>query len=95
MAHWELNPNTHVSYLDSLENQVGNEISTFNRPIEPEIAGFTFVTWEVKEGPLSEGITLQAIYTENEPSGAPKKKVGKFTLSRRGDKNEYILQTAK
>ena len=95
VAHWELNPNTHVSYLDSLDYTVGDEMSTFNRPIEPEIAGFTFVTWEAKEGPLSEGITLQAIYTEDEPSGAPKKQVGKFTLIRRGDKNEYILQTAK
>lgn len=95
VANWELNPNTHVSYLDSLDNTVGDEMSTFNRPIEPEIAGFTFVTWEAKEGPLSEGITLQAIYTEDEPSGAPKKQVGKFTLIRKGDKNEYILQTAK
>ena len=95
VAHWELNPNTHVSYLDSLDYTVGDEMSTFNRPIEPEIEGFTFVTWEAKEGPLSEGITLQAIYTEDEPSGAPKKQVGKFTLIRRGDKNEYILQTAK
>ena len=95
VAHWELNPNTHVSYLDSLNNMVEDEMSTFNRPIEPDIEGFTFVTWEVKEGPLSEGITLQAIYTENEPSGAPKKQVGKFTLTRRGDNNEYILQTAK
>ena len=95
VAHWELNPNTHVSYLDSLDYMVKDEMSTFNRPIEPEIAGFTFVTWEVKEGPLSEGITLQAIYAENEPSGAPKKQVGKFTLIRKGDKNEYILQTDK
>ena len=95
VAHWELNPNTNVYYLDSLDNTVAQEISTFDRPIEPDIDGFTFVTWEVKEGPLSEGITLQAIYTENEPSGAPKRQVGKFTLIRKGDKNEYILQTDK
>ena len=95
VAHWELNPNTNVYYLDSLDNTVAQEISTFDRPIEPEIAGFTFVRWDVVEGPLSEGITLQAVYAENEPSGAPKKQVGKFTLTRKGDKNEYILQTAK
>jgi uncharacterized repeat protein (TIGR02543 family) len=95
VAHWELNPNTNVYYLDSLDNTVGYEMSTFNRPIEPDIDGFTFVRWDVIEGPLSEGITLQAIYTENEPSGAPQKRVGKFTLVRQGDKNEYILQTAK
>jgi uncharacterized repeat protein (TIGR02543 family) len=95
VAHWELNPNTNVYYLDSLDNTVAQEISTFDRPIEPDIDGFTFVRWDVIEGPLSEGITLQAIYTENEPSGAPQKRVGKFTLVRQGDKNEYILQLNK
>ena len=94
-ANWAINPSTTVVYLDSLDNTAAQETVAFNRPIEPEIEGFTFVTWEAKEGPLSEGITLQAIYTEDEPSGAPKKQVGKFTLIRRGDKNEYILQTAK
>lgn len=95
VAHWTLDPSTQVAYLDSLNNPVAQETVAFNRPEAPEVAGFTFVRWDVVEGPLSEGITLQAIYTENEPSGAPKKQVGKFTLIRRGDKNEYILQTAK
>ena len=95
VAHWAINPNTNVVYLDSLDNTVAQEAVAFNRPDAPEIAGFTFVTWEVVEGPLSEGIKLQAVYAENEPSGAPKKQVGKFTLTRKGDKNEYILQTAK
>ena len=95
VAHWAINPNTNVVYLDSLDNTVAQEAVAFNRPEAPEVAGFTFVRWDVVEGPLSEGITLQAIYTENEPSGAPKKQVGKFTLIRKGDKNEYILQTAK
>ena len=94
-ANWAINPSTHVVYLDSLDNTAAQETVAFNRPEAPEVAGFTFVRWEVVEGPLSEGITLQAIYAENEPSGAPKKQVGKFTLTRRGDKNEYILQTAK
>ena len=95
VANWAINPSTQVQYLDSLDNTAAQETVAFNRPIEPEVAGFTFVRWDVVEGPLSEGITLQAIYTEDEPSGAPKKQVGKFTLIRRGDKNEYILQTAK
>lgn len=94
-ANWAINPSTNVVYLDSLDNTAAQETVAFNRPEAPEVAGFTFVRWEVIEGPLSEGITLQAIYTEDEPSGAPKKQVGKFTLIRRGDKNEYILQTAK
>ena len=95
VAHWAINPNTNVVYLDSLNTVAAQETVAFNRPEAPEVAGFTFVRWEVVEGPLSEGIKLQAIYTENEPSGAPKRQVGKFTLIRKGDKNEYILQTAK
>ena len=95
VAHWAINPNTNVVYLDSLDYTAAQETVAFNRPEAPEVAGFTFVRWEVVEGPLSEGIKLQAIYTENEPSGAPKKQVGKFTLTRKGDKNEYILQTDK
>ena len=84
-----------MAYKDSLDKTVVQETVAFNRPEAPEVAGFTFVRWDVVEGPLSEGITLQAVYAENEPSGAPKKQVGKFTLIRKGDKNEYILQTAK
>ena len=92
-AQWALNPSTNVSYLDSLDNTVVQETVAFNRPEDPEVAGFTFVRWDVIEGPLSEGIKLQAIYAENEPSGAPKKQVGKFTLIRKeGAENEYILQ---
>lgn len=94
-ANWKINPSTNVVYLDSLDNTAAQETVAFNRPEAPEVAGFTFVRWEVVEGPLSEGIKLQAVYAENEPSGAPKKQVGKFTLIRKGDKNEYILQTAK
>jgi len=96
VAHWAINPNTNVVYLDSLDNTAAQETVAFNRPEAPEVAGFTFVRWDVVESPLSEGITLQAIYAENQPSGAPKKQVGKFTLTRKeGAENEYILQTAK
>lgn len=94
-ANWAINPNTNVVYLDSLNTVAAQETVAFNRPEAPEVAGFTFVRWDVVEGPLSEGIKLQAVYAENEPSGAPKRQVGKFTLTRKGDKNEYILQTAK
>ncbi len=94
-ANWAINPSTTVAYLDSLNTVAAQETVAFNRPEAPEVAGFTFVRWDVVEGPLSEGIKLQAVYAENKPSGAPKKQVGKFTLIRKGDKNEYILQTAK
>ena len=93
VAHWELNPNTNVAYLDSLNTVAAQETVAFNRPEAPEVAGFTFLRWEVLEGPLSEGIKLQAIYSSNQPMGAPKKQVGKFTLIRKEDaENEYILK---
>ncbi len=94
-AHWEIDPNTNVAYLDSLDQTAAQEIAAFHRPEAPEVPGFTFLYWQVKEGLLMDGIYLQAVYAENEPSGAPKKQVGKFTLTRQGNKNEYILQLAK
>lgn len=95
VAHWEMNLNTKVVYLDSLNTVVAQETAVFNRPEAPEVEGFTFVRWEVVEGPLSEGIKLQAIYQAKTALSAPKKTVGKFTMVRKGDTNEYILQTAK
>ena len=72
------------------------ETVAFNRPEAPEVEGFTFLRWEVVEGPLSEGIKLQAIYQAKTALSAPKKTVGKFTMVRKEDaENEYILQTAK
>ena len=94
-AHWEIDPSTNVAYLDSLDQTAAQEIAAFNRPEAPEVPGFTFLYWQVEEGLLMDGIYLQAVYAENEPSGAPKKQVGKFELTRQGDKNEYILQFAK
>ena len=78
--------------MDSLGEPVANEVVAFNRPEAPEVEGFTFVRWEVQPGALKDGFKLQAVYTENEPSGAPAKKVGKFTLVRKGETNEYILK---
>ena len=94
-ANWAINPSTQVQYLDSLNQTIDQEVTAFNRPEAPEIAGFTFLRWEVVEGPLSEGIKLQAIYSDNNLTGIVKPIVGKYTLIRKGDKNEYILQTAK
>ena len=96
VAHWTLDPNTTVLYLDSLNQTIDQEVVAFNRPEAPEVAGFTFLRWEVLEGPLSEGIKLQAIYQAKTALSAPKKTVGKFTMVRKeGAENEYILQTAK
>lgn len=94
-ANWAINPKTVVVYKDSLDNTVAQETAAFNRPEAPEVPGFTFLRWDVVEGPLKAGIKLQAVYAAKQPSNAPKQTVGKFTLVRQGDTNEYILQTAK
>ena len=91
-ANWAIDPNTPVHYVDSLGEPVADEVVAFNRPEAPEVEGFTFVRWEVQPGALKDGFKLQAVYTENEPSGAPAKKVGMFTLVRKDETNEYILK---
>ncbi len=92
-AQWTLDPNTPVHYVDSLGEPVANEVVAFNRPEAPEVEGFTFVRWEVLPGALKDGFKLQAVYqpassTLNAPA---KVKVGKFTLVRKDETNEYIL----
>jgi len=95
-AHWAIDPNTTVLYLDSLNNTLDQEVAAFNRPEAPEVEGFTFLYWIVKEAPLSEGIELHAFYKANNPATAPKKQtVGKFTMVRAGEENKYILELTK
>lgn len=95
-AHWEIDASTLVSYWDGKNELLGQEIATFNRPEAPEVEGFTFMYWQVKEGPLSDGIELRAIYQANTPSSAPRRTVGKYTMVRKEDTdNEYILELTK
>jgi len=94
-ARWTIDPMTNVTYLDSLNQTIAQEVVAFNRPEAPEVEGFTFLYWIVKEAPLSEGIELHAIYKENTPSDAPKRTVGKYTMVRAGEENKYILELTK
>lgn len=95
-AQWTIDPNTTVLYLDSQNETIDQEVAAFNRPEAPEVEGFTFLYWIVKEAPLSEGIELHAIYEANNPSNAPKKQTaGKFTMVRAGEENKYILELTK
>ena len=95
-ARWEIDPMTNVTYLDSLNQTIVQEVVAFNRPEAPEVEGFTFLYWLVKEAPLSEDIELHAIYQSKTALTAPKKTVGKFTMVRKEDaENEYILELTK
>ena len=94
-VHEPVKPKINIAYVDSLGNPLASEQVEFNSPEAPEIEGFTFVRWDVLPGALKDGFKLQAVYTENTPSGAPAKKVGKFTLVRKDETNEYILETDK
>ena len=92
-----IDPKTTVSFVDSLGNPLASEQVEFNLPEAPEVEGFTFVRWDVLSGALKDGFKLQAVYTENATTlNAPKQvKVGKFTLVRKDETNEYILETDK
>jgi hypothetical protein len=44
------------------------------------------------EGPLSEGIKLQAVYKSNNEEAPAQVTIGEYTLVRPSNLNEYILQ---
>ena len=60
-----------VSYLKIDNSLHYMESQTWQIPHAPRIEGFTFLKWEVQQGDLADGITLQAIYQANELTSAP------------------------
>jgi len=62
-----------VNYLSKNDGIIDSETVTFNLPEAPEIAGFSFLHWEVIGGKLNEGINIQAVYeyTGGDPTAAP------------------------
>lgn len=82
-----------INYLAKDQSVLSTEILTFNLPEAPAIEGFTFLYWQVKEGKISDGINIQAVYESKLPSGAPAEVVNPANpaqkLIRNG--NVYIL----
>ena len=86
-----------LSYLKKDASVLYMETQTWQVPHAPHIEGFTFEKWEVLAGDLNDGIQLQAVYTSDQPTGAPEVFVNPANpaqkLIRRG--NVYVLQDGK
>ena len=60
-----------INYLDKEGKLLRSKQLTLHLPAAPVIAGFTFLNWQVAEGALKDGITVQAVYRSDEPTAAP------------------------
>jgi len=60
-----------VWYEGKDHDVLSNQMITLYKPIAPQIAGFTFLRWEVVGGNLEDGIVIQAVYKSNTPTNSP------------------------
>ena len=63
-------PTYAIYYNDKEGATIDSEELELHLPNAPEIAGFSFLRWDVTAGQLTDGIVLQAIYTANVPTAA-------------------------
>ena len=79
------------------DSEIYRQTLTIKVPIAPTIAGFTFLYWQPVAEPITNEITIQAIYEANVPSSAPEVYVNPANpvqkLLRNGQ--VYILQDGK
>ena len=87
----------HVSFLRQDSSLYYMDAQTWQIPVAPYIEGFTFLTWRVQEGALSDGIVLQAVYSSNTSTDADPIPASKSPLARKliRDGNVYILRDDK
>ncbi len=60
-----------ISYTDKDASIIDTEDMILHLPEPPIFTGFTFVKWQVLAGDIADGITIQAVYTADEPTSAP------------------------
>lgn len=60
-----------VWYEGKDHNVLSKQTITLFKPIAPQIAGFTFLRWEVVGGNLEDGIVIQAVYKSNTATNSP------------------------
>ncbi len=60
-----------VLYVGQDGDSISSEAVMLHLPVAPEIAGFTFLKWQVVAGDLENGIIIQAVYQANEYTSAP------------------------
>lgn len=86
--------NCNIRYIDKNSALVSSEQLTFHVPEAPEFEGFTFLRWEFVGGAMSDGLTIQAIYTANDPTSAPAEVVNPANKTQKliREGNVYILR---
>ena len=74
-AQYEMGENRELTVIYTNSEDNDSEISShsvvFKIPAAPEIEGFTFLYWQPVAEPLTDVITIQAIYEANTPTSAP------------------------
>ena len=58
-------------YVGQDGDSISSETVMLHLPVAPEIAGFTFLKWQVVAGDLENGIIIQAVYQANEYISVP------------------------
>ena len=78
-------------------SEIYSQSITIKIPAAPEIAGFTFLYWQPVAEPITNEITIQAIYEANVPSSAPEVYVNPANPAQKLLRNGqvYILQDGK
>ena len=79
------------------DSEIYRQTLTIKVPIAPTIAGFTFLYWQPVAEPITNEITIQAIYEANVPSSAPEVYVNPANPAQKLLRNGqvYILQDGK
>lgn len=79
------------------DSEIYRQTLTIKVPIAPTIAGFTFLYWQPVAEPITNEITIQAIYEANVPSSAPEVYVNPANPTQKLLRNGqvYILQYGK
>ena len=79
------------------DSEIYRQTITIKVPTAPTIAGFTFLYWQPVAEPITNEITIQAIYEANVPSSAPEVYVNPANPAQKLLRNGqvYILQDGK
>ena len=79
------------------DSEIYRQTLTIKVPIAPTIAGFTFLYWQPVAKPITNEITIQAIYEADGPSSAPEVYVNPANPAQKLLRNGqvYILQDGK
>ena len=79
------------------DSEIHSQTITIQVPAAPEIAGFTFLYWQPVAEPITNVITIQAIYEADVPSSAPEEYINPANPAQKLFRNGqvYILQDGK